>query len=403
MQREHLETTHAEPIVHDTGATVHVAGHELLLFAESPPLIDAMLADIRAARSRVWMETYIYVDDEVGRRVTEALCERAEAGLDVRLMIDGFGSFSLASAVVARLEAAGVQVHVFHAIGRAFKSLRYLQQLNQRNHRKLLIVDDRIAYFGGMNIVDQKDLHTAKDAKALDLPVSAGWRDVHTRMKGPRQAEIVALMERLWRRVHHEPRDKPPRWVVPDFRRIHNDAIYLFDSRPSFKDRRPSRVLIPLIRQAQESITIAMAYFVPMGRVLRELARARRRGVRVRIILPGQNDVKVVQWAARHFYDRLLKRGIEIYERHDRMMHGKAMVIDDRWSVIGSCNLDARSLQINLEFLATIHSRALAAELNRICDEEIAHSIRIDEESVARHTWWERQRDWISWSFRKWL
>ncbi len=203
--------------------------------------------------------------------------------------------------------------------------------------------------------------------------------------------------------MHREPRDKPPRWSVPDFARAPDEAIYFFASRPSLADRRPHRVLVPLIRQARREITIAMAYFIPIGRVLRELLRARRRGVRVRVILPGHSDVKIVQWASRHFYEFLLKHGIHIYERHDRMMHGKAMVIDDRWSVIGSCNLDARSLRINLEFFAVIRSQPLAAELSRICAEEIKASTQIDAQMCRNRAWWQRLRNRLAWGLRKWL
>ncbi|MEX0676896.1 MAG: phospholipase D-like domain-containing protein [Pirellulales bacterium] len=382
---------------------VIVAGHEMRLFAESPPLIDAMLADIRAAGSRVWMESYIFADDTAGRAVADALAERAQAGLDVRLMVDGFGSFSLPAALLNRLRDAGVQVHVFHSLGHVLRAPRILQALNQRNHRKLLVVDDGIAYFGGMNVVDQGGLRTAADARRRGLPTSAGWRDVHARMVGPRQAEIAALMERLWKRVHHQPREKPPRWSVPDFAHAPREALYFFDSRPTFTDRRPHRVLVPLIQQARREITVLMAYFIPRGRVLRELVKARRRGVRVRVIVPEASDVKLVGWATRHFYEHLLKRGIRIYERRDRMLHGKAMEIDGRFSVIGSCNLDVRSLRINLEFFAVIHSPQLALALGRICQEEIEASRRVDAGYCRRRSFWQRQLHRLAWRFRNWL
>ena len=159
--------------------------------------------------------------------------------------------------------------------------------------------------------------------------------------------------------------------------RADHDSIFFFDSRPSLKNRRPHRVLVPLLKQARREIIVSMAYFIPVGRVLRELIRARRRGVRVKVIVPQQSDVKIVEWATRHFYEYLLKRGIHIYERCDRMLHSKAMVIDGRWSVVGSCNLDPRSLRMNLEFLAVIHSPQMAAALKRVCYEEICASERV--------------------------
>jgi cardiolipin synthase len=382
---------------------LHVAGHELQLFVESPPLIDAMLADIRAARNRVWMETYIFADDAVGRAVAEALADRARAGLDVRLVIDAFGSFSLPNSRLQPMRDAGVQVHAFHSLGHILKAPRLVHALNQRNHRKLLVIDDQIAYFGGMNVVDLGGIHTRDDARRQGLPASAGWRDVHARLVGPRQVEISAMMDRLWQGSHHRKRQKSPRWPVPDFSRSAGEALYFFDSRPALRRRRPQRVLIPLIRQARREIMVLMAYFVPLGRVLRELAKARRRGVRVRVILPQSSDVKLVEWATRHFYERLLKRRIEVYERRDRMLHGKAMVVDGRYSVIGSCNLDARSLRFNLEFFAVIDSPEVAAELARIGGEEIAASRRVDAAYCRGRPFWQRSFERFAWSLRKWL
>lgn len=382
---------------------VTVAGHTFQLFVESPPLIEAMLADIAAAKVRVWLEAYIFADDAAGRAVIEALAERARAGVDARLMVDGFGSFATPNGLYDRLRKAGGRVHIFHTLTQVLRGPRWLQALNQRNHRKLLVVDESILYFGGMNIVDPSGIHTREDVDRLGLPASAGWRDVHARMVGPRTEQIASIMDRLWRRVHHEGVGPHRRWKVPDFRRSPPESIYFFDSRPALKDRRPHRALVPLIRQARREITVCMAYFIPLGRVLRELIKARRRGVRVRVIVPGESDVKLVQWASQHFYAHLLKRGIRIYERRDRMVHSKAMVIDGQWSVIGSCNLDARSLRINLEFFAVIHSPALAAQLNAICQEEIDASVRITSDHCRGRNCYQRQRDHLAWSFRKWL
>jgi len=393
----------AEPQAEHQPATVQVAGHEMTLFAESPPLIEAMVADIRSARARVWMESYILANDAAGQAVIAAMVDRAKAGVEVRLMVDALGSFSSPNSLFAPLLAAGGQVHFFHALGQTLRGPRFLQTFNQRNHRKLLIVDDTIAYFGGMNVVDQRGIHSTADAKARQLPASAGWRDVHVRLVGPRQHELAATFDWLWRRVHHLPNEKRPPWPVKEMLRARQDAIFFFDSRPAFKRRRPQRVFVPLIRQADREITLCMAYFLPTGSVLRELIRARRRGVRVRVIVPEQSDVKLVQWATRHYYEYLLKRGIRIYERQDRMLHSKAMVIDGRWSVIGSCNLDPRSLLLNLEFFAAIYSKEMATSLNQICRDEMRESVPVRAADVRARHCGQRFRDRVAWAFRKWL
>ena len=349
------------------------------------------------------MESYIFADDLAARAVADALSERAAAGLDVRLMVDGWGSLGTPAALFNRMQAAGVAIHFFHSPSQVPWGAAFFEVMNQRNHRKLLVVDDRIAYFGGMNVVDQGGGFPRTEPRPWRLSASAGWRDVHVRMVGARQAEIAATCQRLWNRVHHWPNEPEPEWPDRFFWRSPSESIFFFDSRPKFRNRRPQRILTPLIRQARREITLSFAYFIPSGRMLRALFKARKRGVRVRVIVPGQSDVKIVQWASRHFYAYLLKRGIRIHERKDRMLHGKVMVIDKQWSVIGSCNLDARSLRWNLEFFAVLHSPPLALALDKICQEDIRGSERITIANYRRRWWWQRWLDRAAWALRKWL
>jgi len=169
------------------------------------------------------------------------------------------------------------------------------------------------------------------------------------------------------------------------------------------KNRRVARVLVPLVRQARRSITISVAYFIPEGPVFRALLRARRRGVKVRVLVPANSDVPPAHWACRHCYDRLVSAGIRLYERQDLMLHSKVLVIDNQWSVIGSCNLDPRSLQWNLEFMGVVRSAAVARVLTRICAFELRCSRRVTVEHCRKRSWWQRLRDRLAWSIRNWL
>lgn len=379
---------------------VRVAGQDLWLFVELEPLIAAMAADIRQARRRVWLESYMFADDSAGRAIAEALIERARAGLDVRVIYDAIGSQATPSAFFAKLAEAGVQLHAHHTIWETlFKKFSW-SLLNRRNHRKTLVVDEHIGYFGGMNLIDPVDAAS----KGERVPISAGWRDVHVRLLGPQTRELADSYERSWRREHHQ----PTRWRSRAYRRgrlpfTEPEVIRFFDSGPGFKNSRAGRVFARLMRRARNEILLSMAYFIPSGRVLRELLRARKRGVRIRVVVPKDNDVKVVQYALRHLYIKLLKRGIEIYEREDCMLHSKAMVVDDNWSIVGSCNLDPRSLEINYEILAAIRSVPFAAELRKICEHEIAHSSRVTLEQCNDRTWRQRLIDRLCYSLRAWL
>jgi len=378
-----------------------VAGQELQLFEHSPPLIDAMLADIRAARQRVWMETYIFAEDDAGRAIAVALAERAAAGVEVRLMYDSLGSISASNKLFEPISAAGGQVHVYHTLAYALGRFSLFQIFNRRNHRKLLVVDEQISYFGGMNIVDQSGVRTVADARAKNMPKSGGWRDLHVRMVGEKSAEVAAAMDRLWQKVHEKKRVAPGPWPVEAMLKSPEETISLFDPQPRNRQRRAARVFEPLLRAAQREIVVSMAYFIPVGGVLRELLRARRRGVRVIVIVPATSDVRSVRWASRHMYEKLLRRGIEIHERQDQMLHSKVLVVDQLWSVIGSCNLDPRSLRVNLEYLGVMHSTKFSTVVREVCEYEMQHSTTVTLEQCQARRWWERRRDWLAWSMRR--
>jgi cardiolipin synthase len=383
--------------------SLSVEGHEWTLFTESSPMLAALMADVRTAQRRVWIETYIFANDQAGQSLAELLAQRARDGLDVRLMYDTVGSLLTPSALFQPMREAGVRVHAFHTMSEAFWRSRFFQLFNQRNHRKLCVIDDQISYFGGMNIVDQSQVHSVDDERRRNLPVSAGWRDVHVRMVGPRQREIASAMAELWRYADQMRMTIGRRWPIRQMLRNGDDRFYFFDCRPMFRYRRAQRVFLPLIRRARRSITISMAYFIPFGRVLRELLRARRRGVKIRVIIPEESDVRAVKWATRHFYARLLKYGIHIYERNEQMLHSKVMVIDDEWSVLGSCNLDPRSLRTNLEFIAVARSRPLVAALIGICRHEIKNSTRVTVAKCRNRSCGQRLVDRLAWSLRRLL
>ncbi len=380
---------------------VDVAGHDLTLFVESPPLFAAMLDDIRAAQQRVWLETYIILDDPVGRAIAEALAVKARAGLDVRLHYDAVGSLTTPYRFFRELQNAGVRVHAFHSFWEGLWRFRLLRVLNRRNHRKLLIIDDRVAYFGGMNVADVTNPRSVEQAEHVAW--SAGWRDVHVRLEGPQLPELAESFERSWQRAHGRRIRRRPRGYRRALLDIADESIQFFDSGPGLKHTRAARVFRQLIRAARKTITLSMAYFVPVGGVLRDLVRAHRRGVFIRTVVPGKSDVPIVQRATRHLYTRLLRKRFHVYERQGNMLHGKVMVVDGEWVVLGSSNLDARSLRTNLEFLAVVHSRKLARTLSEVVRFEIAHSRRITLKKYLRLPCWQRLLDRIAWSLRWWL
>jgi cardiolipin synthase len=385
---------------------VRVGEDELQLFVESAPYIDALVDDVRSATRRVWIESYTVADDAAGRAVAEALKERAAAGVECKLLYDTVGSLTTPESFITELREAGVQVRAYRPFGSwlyRFSSSRFLWRWHRRDHRKLAVIDDHTAYFGGMNIVDLGGSAVPPAAAAEHPPGQPPWRDVHVRLTGPKAVEIAASFDDLWARLHKLPHGKRGNPAPREILAAHDDAIFFFDSRPHVRHRRPGRLFRKLIDRARQSITIAMAYFLPFGGVLRALLRARKRHVTVQVIVPNRSDVPLVQWAGRHMYERLLRHGIRIYERRDRMLHSKAMVIDGTWSVIGSCNLDPRSLLLNLEFFAVIRSAELAAALAGICRYERRHSDLVSMSQCRKRAWWERWLHRMAWTLRRWL
>jgi cardiolipin synthase len=380
---------------------VSVAGHELTLFVEYRPLMAAMVEDIRSARDRVWLETYMFLDDVVGLEIADAMMERARSGADVRVLYDYIGSQATPSHFFEDLARAGANVHAFHSLREALWRIRPLRILNRRNHRKLLVIDDRVAYFGGMNVVDAASVPLAEQAE--HVPSSAACRDVHVRITGPQQREVAESYERSWRRAHGEPVSWKPRAYRKGLLARGPESIQFFDSGPGPGYSSAARLFKRVIAAARRRLTLSIAYFLPVGGVLNALLRAPRRGVVVRVVVPGESDVPIVQHATRHLYTALLKRRFRIYERQENMLHSKVMVVDDTWTVVGSCNLDARSLYINLEFVAVIHSRALARALNQVIRFEIARSKRVTLQDYRERSFWRSLVNLLAWTLRWWL
>lgn len=379
---------------------IMVAGNELTIFAEAAPLFAAMISDIAGARHRVWMETYIFADDASGNRVADALSSKAREGVETRLLYDAVGSYLTEKAFFADLREQGVDVHAYHTLFEALRHFSALRIMNRRDHRKLLIVDDEVAYFGGMNIVDH-----GRDFRFMDIPEEAaptvGWRDFHVRLKGPSAQQVAASFERSWDQAHGRMLTARPK----AYRRVHlpqrTESIHFFDSGHGLGFSRGDRVFRRILRGAQHEAAIAMAYFIPVRRVMGAILRLRRQGRRVLVVVPSLGDMPLVRHATQYLYRKLLNRGVRIFERTNRMLHAKLVIVDKQWTICGSSNMDPRSLWINLEFLAVIKSEAFARAARGIVAYELRHSRRVPpHETRPVHV---RMLCALAWLLRWWL
>jgi cardiolipin synthase A/B len=321
-------------------------------------IFPAMLDAIRAARETITFETYIYWKGETGHAFSSALCERARAGVRCHVILDWIGSAEVDDADVQAMEAAGVAVERYHPL-----RWYHLARLNERTHRKLLVVDGRVGFTGGVGIADEWT------GEGLD---PEHWRDTHFRVEGPVVAQMQAAFVDGWLRTCGELLDGPA--YFPALESCGDLRAQVFASSPRQGNDSVRLMYLMSIAAARRSIRMSYGYFVPDRDALTMLERAVRRGVTVEIVLPGPHiDAPLTRYAARGLYGRLLRRGIRIYEYGPAMYHCKVLIVDDAWVSVGSTNFDNRSFLLNEE-----------ANLNLLDADFAARQVEVFEQDKAR-------------------
>jgi cardiolipin synthase len=341
-------------------------GGTVALLQNGDAFFPEMLRAIRGARDTINFEVYIFEPDEIGRQFIDAFGERARAGVEVRLLVDGFGSFKLGTAARRELEQAGVRVERFRPL-----AFRHLVRIYRRTHRRAIVIDGRVAFTGGAAISKKW---------AGDVRNEHEWRDSMTRVTGPLVAGVQAAFALNWVYCTGEalagPRFYPGAAAAP------GPCGLSVISSPS-ESLQPIRLLLWLsFTGARRRLWISNSYFIPDEHLRRAVKERARAGVDVRIVVPGKHtDAVPVQWAGRSYYEELLEAGIRIFEYRAAMMHAKTAVIDDRWSIVGSANLDERSLELNEENVLAIADETFAAEITRgvLADIDRSREIRLDE------------------------
>lgn len=349
------------------------------VYAEGDLLYDAMLADLRAATRSIRLESYIIASDAVGQAFVAALCAAARRGVSVALRTDHAGSFfSLARLDIRRLRAAGVDFHW----SRRWTPKRPLT-FARRNHRKLLIVDEEIAFLGGFN------LHVPSSQR---LHGPSRWRDTHVRFIG-RLAALAAEIFDACAVDAHAPVRVPP--AIGAAQLIPNSSA---------RCRHVWRcTLRNAMRHAHSRIWVTTPYFVPDRRLQRQLGRAATGGIDVRLLVPGKSDVRLTQWAARAAYAGLLAHGVRIFEYTPRVIHSKTMLVDGDWAAIGTANLDYRSLFLNDEINLVVTDGSLNSVLGELFECDLAESREVLAGPWRLRPWWGLPAEAIGWAMRRWL
>ncbi len=365
-------------------------GHRMRVLINGDEAFPDMVDAIKAAKHYVHLETYILQHDTVGELFAGALIERAKAGVVVRVMYDAFGSYGLSPSYLRRLRNAGVETVEYGPIGK-WRNRRFW---SRRDHRKIMIVDGRIGYVGGINIGD--------DYAPRDIG-GKGWRDTHMRIEGPVVADLETMFRNIWLR------QKGPEY--PAYPREADETVasegteFCHAVGTDLRGRRSAirRHYLHAIRRAKRQVSIANAYFVPDLAIRRALGAAVARGVNVQIIVSMVSDVKMVQYAGEYTYARLLKDGVRVHGWHDAHLHSKVAVIDGAWSAVGSYNLDYISLFQNLEVIAEIVGREFGATMDKMFADDFSRCTEIQLADWKRRPWWRKALSWLAYRFRRWL
>ena len=360
-----------------------LGGNKVELLQDGPSTYRAMFAAIDAARDHINMETYILEDDEVGRRFADALIAKQQQGVQVNLIHDGVGTLATPAEFFTRLADAGVKVLEFNPVNPLGAKAGW--DVNQRDHRKLLVVDGKTAFLGGINISSVYSSGSFSRG-ARSAPGGPGWRDTDLQIDGPVVAELQKLFLETWARQQGEP--LPARTYFPALAPQGKEVVHAIGSAPDDPYSLIYATLISAIDAAQREVLLTNAYFVPDPQLRAALKAAVARGVDVKLVLPSRTDSALVFHAGRSYYDELLSAGVRLYERKDVVLHAKTALIDGVWSTVGSTNLDWRSFLHNQELNAVVLGAAFGQRMRAAFDADLAQS---DEVTLAQ--WQQRSVD----------
>ncbi len=377
-----------------------VLGNKLVLLQDGPATYEAMFAAIRQAKDHINLETYIFEDDEIGKLFADVLLERQAAGVQVNLIYDSVGCLNTPREFFERLRAGGIQVLEFNPVNPlAGNKIEWL--LNNRDHRKLLVVDGRVAFLGGINISESYSSSPSARSARKTKGTPAGWRDTHLQIEGPVAAQFQKLFMDTWTKQKGLPLAQKD--YFPKLDPKGGEIVRAIGSASADPYSLIYLTLLSAIDNAERRVYLTNAYFVPDPQLLKSLTDAAQRGVEVKLILPSHTDSWAVFHAGRSHYSRLLRAGVKIHERRGAVMHSKTASIDGVWSTIGSTNLDWRSFLHNDELNATILGHDFARQMDAMFARDLAESNAIDLELWEQRSLPTRVKEWAARLAEYWL
>jgi cardiolipin synthase len=361
--------------------------NQVTILRDGRETFPAILSAISTARYFINIETYIIASDRTGWTFAKALCERAKAGVEVNLLFDSIGGWECDPSFFKALTEAGVRIIEY----RPLAPWRPRWGWNNRDHRKIIVVDAEVAFTGGINISD--DYAPYEEG-------GGGWRDTHCQVRGPLVRELNKLFIDTWSRHGGAPLDRKRHLSGGS----PQTGIFgcVLDNNDSKNRSKIRRAYLHALRRAKKTIFITNAYFIPDLGILSAIKKARDRGVTVEVMVPGNSDVIVVWYASRALYHRLLSWGVKIFEWKN-MLHAKTAVIDGGWSTIGSCNIDHRSFRKNLEANVLFLDEDFGKQMEEMFYQDREQCTEITLEAFEKRPYWRRIFEQICYFFRYWL
>ncbi len=376
-----------------------LTGNRVRLLEDGPDTYRAMFAAIQAARDHINMETYILEDDEVGRRFADALIEKQRQGVQVNLIYDSAGTLGTPIEFFQRLRDSGIRTLEFNPVNPATAKAGW--DVNQRDHRKLLIVDGQTVFLGGINISSVYSGSSSRRQPKASPDGELPWRDTDLQIDGPVVAEFQKLFLETWQAQKGEP--LALRNYLPPLQPQGKEVVRAIGSSPDDEFSLIYVTLLSAINAAETEVWLTNAYFVPDPQLLAALKAAAARGVDVRLVVPGSTDSALVFHAGRSYYDQLLQDGVIIFERRDALMHAKTAVIDGVWSTVGSTNLDWRSFLHNQEVNAVVLGTEFGDRMRAAFTRDVAQSGQITLEQWRHRSIVVRFKERLARVWQYWL
>ena len=376
-----------------------VVGNKVTLLQDGAATYAAMFAAIRKARDHINLGSYIIDDDEIGRQFADLLLAQQARDIQVNVIYDSVGAFNTPQAFFERLRAGGIAVLEFNPINPLAAKKEWL--LNNRDHRKLLVVDGSVAFIGGINISSVYSSGSATKRPRNAAVNTVAWRDTDLQIEGPVVAELQKLFIETWGK--QQGKALAVKAYFPTLKVQGKDIVRAIGSTPDDPYSLIYLTLLSAIGNAEKQIQLTNAYFVPDPQLLKALSDAARRGVEVKLILPSHSDSEIVFHAGRSHYAALLKAGVKIYERQGALLHSKTALIDGVWSCVGSTNLDWRSFLDNDEVNAIILGREFAQQMQGMIARDLAASVAIDLPGWESRSLLLRAKEWGARLFQRLL